>query len=297
MLPSLENLRCFAEAARLLNFRAAARSVALTPAALGQRVRQLEEQVGTPLFVRTTRRVVLTEAGLALQPYAERALATVEECLRAGRGEVGPSPIEITLGTRHELGMSWVLPLLPRLRAAHPGLTIHLYFGSGADLLIRARTLEVDCAIGSMRLVDPKLDSIRLHREDYSFVAAPELLRRQPLRTPAHAAHHTLVDVHAELPLSAYWRDAPGGGDRLQFAQVLRMGTIEAIRQVVLNGEGVAVLPHYLVAPDLKAGRLTRLFPSVKLRSDYFRLIFRAGDPRRSLFTAMARTLMESPLK
>src|SRR3990172_2802761 len=94
-LPPLDALRCFGEAARLLNFRAAARSVALTPAALGQRIRQLEEQLGAQLFPRTPRSVVLTEAGLALVPYAQRALAAAADCVRAGRGEVGPAPLEL----------------------------------------------------------------------------------------------------------------------------------------------------------------------------------------------------------
>jgi len=70
MLPSIESLRCFTAAAKLLNFRAAARSVALTPAAFGQRIKQLEEQLGTSLFHRTTRSVRLTESGLALLPAA-----------------------------------------------------------------------------------------------------------------------------------------------------------------------------------------------------------------------------------
>src|SRR5688572_16866438 len=116
-LPALDSLRCFVEAARLLNFRAAARAVALTPAALGQRIRQLEEQVGTRLFHRTTRSVVLTEPGLALVPYAQRALASAADCLRAGRGEVGPSALELVVGTRHELGLSWLTPILPDLEA------------------------------------------------------------------------------------------------------------------------------------------------------------------------------------
>ena len=106
MLPPLESLRCFVEASRLLNFRAAARGVALTPAALGQRIKQLEDIVGRPLFTRTSRKVVLTEAGLALQPVAREALEAADRCLRAARGELAPPPQEITIGTRHELGMS-----------------------------------------------------------------------------------------------------------------------------------------------------------------------------------------------
>src|SRR5438552_6560345 len=104
MLPSVESLRCFAAAARLLNFRAAARSVGLTRPALGQRIRQLEEQLDAQLFQRTTRSVTLTTAGLSLLPHAEKTLALAAECVRAARGETGPPPAEITLGTRQELG-------------------------------------------------------------------------------------------------------------------------------------------------------------------------------------------------
>jgi LysR family transcriptional regulator, glycine cleavage system transcriptional activator len=297
MLPSLESLHCFAEAARLLNFRAAAHVVALTPAALGQRIRQLEEQLGAPLFHRTTRKVVLTQAGLALVPYARRALEAAEDCVRAGRGDIGPTPVDLTVGTRHELGMSWLVPMLPRLRAAQPGLTVHLYFGSSADLTIRVRNLEIDCAIGSMRLGDPRLESIRLHREDYMFVGSPRLLRKKPLKRDSDAAGHTLIDSTASMSLFGYFRSAPGGGDRLRFGKVLAMGTIAAIRALVLEGEGVAVLPAYLVDPDLRARRLVSVFPTVKLVSDWFRLVFRADDPRRSVYESLAVTLSREPLK
>src|SRR5262249_53804719 len=128
MMPSIESLRCFAAAARLLNFRAAARTVALTPAALGQRIRQLEDQFDVQLFRRTTRSVALTEAGLALLPHAEQCLSVARECARAARGETGPPPMEIVLGTRHELGLSWIVPQLDRLKEHHPALDIHLYF-------------------------------------------------------------------------------------------------------------------------------------------------------------------------
>src|SRR5688572_4690423 len=144
-LPSIESLRCFDAAARLLRFRAAARAVALTPAALGQRIRQLEDDLGAKLFERTTRSVRLTAAGLALVPHARACLDAAAACGRAARGEVGPAPVEIVMGTRHELGLSWLTPNLKTLLAAHPTVTVHLYFGSGPDLLLRVRTLEIDC--------------------------------------------------------------------------------------------------------------------------------------------------------
>ncbi len=294
-LPSLESLQGFVAAAQTLNFRRAARLIALTPAALGHRIRNLEELTGQALFRRTTRSVELTEAGLALVPYARRALAAAEECIDAARGTLGPAPVEVVLGTRPDLGLSWIMPQTARLAAALPTVTLHLYFGSGNDLLARLRTREIDCAVTSSRFSDPQLDSLPLHREELVFVGAPALLRRQPLSQRAHAAHHTLIDSAADLPLFRYWRDAPGGGE-LPFARVLRFGSLAAIHQLVLEGRGVAVLPRYFVAASLARRRLRRLFRRVRPLDDYFRLVYRTGDTRIATYRALAGLLLERPL-
>jgi DNA-binding transcriptional LysR family regulator len=296
VLPPPDSLRCFVEAARLLSFRATARAIGLTPAAVSQRIRQLENMLGVKLFHRTTRTVVLTEAGLSVLPYAERALEAGAACLRAARGDLGPPAIELVLGTRHELGLSWIVPMLPKLRAAHPGLTLHLYFGSGPDLLLRVRTLEIDCAVTSSRLTDPKLDAVRLHEEAYVFVGERKLLTRKPLRRPGDAGSHVLFDTTEALPLFHYWRDAPGGVDSLAFGSVVRLGTIAAIRELVLWGEGVAVLPEYYVRTYLANKRLVRLFPRVTPLSDHFRLVHRRDDPRASVYAALAATMRSLPL-
>lgn len=296
MLPSLESLRCFTAAAKLLNFRSAARSVALTPAAFGQRIKQLEEQLGVTLFHRTTRSVQLTDAGLTLVPYAERCLMMATECVRVGKGEGGRASMDIVLGTRHELGLSWILPQLDELTRDQPFLQFHLYFGSGSDLLLRVRTMEIDCCVTSTRLTDPKLDVLQLHREDYVFVGAKSLLAGEPLTRPEHAASHTLLDVDPNLSLFRYWRESPSGGDRLKFARVVRLGTIEAIRRRALAGAGVAVLPEYLVRGDVKAGKLRVILPSVVPQHDYFRLVFRADDPRRSIYERMAQRMKQNAL-
>jgi|SRR5215471_9057443 len=296
MLPSLESLQCFESAARLLNFRKAARAVGLTPAAFGQRIQKLEEQLGVKLFARTTRSVHLTEAGASLRDPVEQCLRLAESTLRVARGESARPNMDVVLGTRHELGLSWILPQIDRLEKAK-GLQLHLYFGSGPDLLLRVKTLEIDCAVTSSRLTDPKLDAFRLHREDYVFCGARALLTKTPFRRHEDAARHTLLDVHADLPLFRYWKDAAPGGDSVHFARIVRLGSIEAIRRRVLAGAGVAVLPEFLIRKDLKEGRLRRLFPDVEPLHDYFRLVFRADDPRRSIFEELAQALVESPLR
>jgi len=296
---SPEGLRCFLEAARLSSFRAAARRVGLSPAALGQQIKRLEGELGERLFARSTRAVALTEAGRNLMAYAEKALAGLEDCARAVQSGTPVVDAELVLGTRHELGMSWVVPMVERLEPAFPKLVVHLYFGSGPDLLLRVRTGEIDCAVTSTRLIDPKLDSFRLHEERYAFVAAPGLLSRSPLQNDEHARSHTLFDTTAELPLFRYVRDAPGGGglDSMSFGRVVRLGTIAAIRRFVLAGRGVAVLPEYFVAADLQRKKLVRIRPRTRPRSDWFRLVFRSDHPKRSLLESITRHMLAFPLR
>lgn len=296
MLPDLESLRCFVAAADTLNFRAAARVVGLTPAALGQRIRQLEGSLDVRLFHRTTRKVELTEAGMALLPKAQRALAVARECVRAARGELGPPPMELTLGTRHELGLSWVQPMLPELERRFPYVTFHMYFGSGADLALRLLGHEIDCAISSRRITEPGLESVNLHREDYVFVASPHLLARRPLACLDDTVHHTLLDIHSDLPLYRYFRETPQVGDVVRFAGFRRLGTIAAIRAGVMRGSGVAVLPAYLVQPDLATGDLVAVLRDIDLQPDWFRLVFRTDDPRISTFRAMGAAMRAHPL-
>ena len=289
-VPSLENLRCFIAAASSPTFRAAAKQVGLTSTALGQRIRQLEEQVEVQLFRRTTRSLALTTAGLALLPAARAAIEAAAHCLSAAKGVVTPMSTELTVGSRFELGLSFVIPLHAQMLRSHPGLSLHYYFGSGPDLLLRVRAREIDVAISSSRLGDPWLSSIRLHREDYVLVGATSLLRKRPLRRPEEAASHVLIDVDASMPLFRYWRDAPGGGDRLRFKSVWCVGLGEAVRRLVLAGEGVAVKKEFA------RGQLVQLFPKVAALFDHFQLVFRADDPRRALYEALSHTYLSADL-
>ena len=295
-LPDLLNLRCFEAAARSESFRAAARHVALTPAAFGVRIKALEDQLGVALFARTTRSVMLTSEGAALLPQARKVLVEAGECVRVVQGRASGPPIELTIGTRFELGLSWLQPGLAELAEKLPHVILHLYFGSGPDLLSRLRDMTIDCAVTSARLPDPLLDSAPLHEERYCFVASPELLARLPLARSRDAARHVLLDVDADLPLSRYLREAPSLRAPLQFAGHRYLGLGEAIRRSTIAGDGVAVLPEYMVERDLDEGRLVRILRRVELLRDHFRLVFRSDDLRRERFSELAAALRERPL-
>lgn len=297
MSPDLESLRCFDAAATHLTFRVAAKAVALSPAALSVRIKRLEDQVGAPLFVRSTRRVALTSAGQRLVPHAREILQQTARCSDVVHGQARPIPYELVIGTRFELGLSWLTPALPTLQALRPERALHLVFGDSADLLDRVRRGQLDAAITSARLTIGGLSYEKLHDEDYVFVGAARLVRTHRLAQGRDATSHVLIDVAPDLPLFRYFLDAIGRRDVWSFARHEYLGTIGAIRLRVLQGAGVAVLPRYFVAKDLEARRLVPILPRVKLQRDAFRLIWRAGHPREDELRRLANDLASVPLR
>jgi LysR family transcriptional regulator, glycine cleavage system transcriptional activator len=296
MLPDLESLRCFVQAATLPSFRAAARSVALSPTAFGERIRRLEDTLGARLFQRTTRSVRLTAAGARLLPQAERVLHEATRCSELTA--VGtPAPFDLVLGTRFELGMSFIVPALGALERKHPTRHLHLSFGDTADLLRRIVAGELDGMVTSARLTAPSLETARLHPEAYAFVAAEALAAERPLAKAADARRHVLLDVSPDLPLFRYLLDARSADEAWSFARVQYLGGIAAIRARALEGAGVAVLPLYYVREDLRRGRLRRLLPATRLPSDWFRLVWKKGHLRADELRTLAAELSRLPLR
>jgi DNA-binding transcriptional LysR family regulator len=297
LLPDFETLRCFEAVATQLSFRAAARRLALSPAAVSARVRLLEEQLGARLLLRTTRRVALTEEGARLLAHVRELLRLHQRTVAAVLQPGAEPPLHLWVGTRFELGLSWLLPALPALRAAAPARTLHLHFGDGPELLAALREGRIDCAVTSARLVERSLSYQVLHPERYALVAAPRLLRRAPFAGPDDAPGQTWLDLSPDLPLGRYFLDQAGGSAPWRFGAVEHLGTIAAVRARLLQGVGVAVLPHYFVRQDLARGRLRQLFPRLRLPEDRFRLVWREGHPRAAALEQLARELRALPLR
>jgi LysR family transcriptional regulator, glycine cleavage system transcriptional activator len=296
MLPDLESLRCFQAAAIRLNFRAAARSVSLSPAAFSDRIQRLEATLGCTLFVRTTRRVRLSPDGERLLPQAQKALAEAARCAEVvGTGK--EVPFELTLGTRWELGLSWLLPAVQQLKEDAPHQRLHLAFGNGAPLLERMIRGQIDAVVGSMRVPGGKLDYVPLHEECYSLVASPKTLARHPLKKPADAQHHTLVDTAESLDLFRYWLDRAPSQKSWIFGKTRFLGAISAIRKWVTEEDGVAVLPLYFIQAELDAGQLVPILPEVEPASDWFRLIWLKGHPREVEIREIGHHLCQTPLR
>ncbi len=253
--------------------------------------------MGARLFERTTRRVSLTPAGRRLLPQANRTLVEAARCHSAVSDGATNPPFELSIGTRYELGMSWLVPMLSELAEQRPERSLALYFGDSPDLLRRIEHGQLDGMVSSVRLVSPNLDYARLHEERYVFVASKALLAKQPLDGNEDAIDHALLDIHRDLPLFRYFLDARPADETWHFKAHEHLGTIAAVRHRLLECAGVAVLPRYFVRDDLAAGDLIALFGDTEPRLDAFRLVWRRENPLADELRALAQTLQQHPLQ
>jgi DNA-binding transcriptional LysR family regulator len=292
MTLDLESLRCFEAAAATLSFRAAASRVGLSPAAFSERIRRLEDQLGIRLFDRTTRRVALTAAGARLVPQARRTLGEAALCSRVAHDVDQTVPVELLIGTRYELGLSWLCPALTPLKRRAPHRQLHLYMGDTPALMGRLARGELDAVISSNRLTRGGLQYVTLHPEEYVFVANTRCVTE-----PGQVQGLTLLDVSADLPLFRYLLDAVPEITDWPFERREYLGGIGGIHLRALEGVGVAVLPHYFVREDLASGRLVELLPGLPLQADAFRFVWRRGHAQEHELERLAQDLREMPLR
>lgn len=251
----LSQLEALVETARQRNLSRAAEILHVTQPALTARLHGLEAELGTSLFTRGRRGMALTDAGRAFLPYAERSLAAIEdgstmleELRRGGTGE-------LVLGAAPGVG-TYVLPrLLVRFTDRHPRVRLSVRTGHSEEILEMALRREID--LGLVReLRHPDIESRTLYEDELVLVAHAG----HPLADAGTLELTALTDERLILfdrtssyydLTNAYFRAAgvsPSG--------VMELDNIDAAKQMVGQGLGVAFLPHTAVADELADGRL-----------------------------------------
>jgi LysR family glycine cleavage system transcriptional activator len=259
-LPPLNALRAFEAAARHLSFSRAAEELHVTPAAISQQIRHLEEYCGQKLFRRLTRALALTEAGAAALPALREGfdrLAEGAERLRR-RETAGP----LTVSVAPSFAAKWLVPRLEGFRTAHPDYDIRI---DATDDLARFDEDGVDVALRYGLGHYPDLHSECLMSEMAFPVCSPALRDGDPpLRAPADLRHHTLLHVNwkmegAAAPNWRMWLRAAGIDD-VEADRGPQFSADSMAIQAAIEGQGVALAGAVMAAADLRAGRLVRPF-------------------------------------
>lgn len=235
---------------------AAARHLRLSPAAVSRRLASLERQLGGALVVRTTRRLQVTDAGRRYYEQAVRILRDIEDAQATVRGARAVRG-RLRVSAPVTFGLAWVCPAVPALLRKHPELQLDLHLEDRVVDLV-AEGLDVAIRIGVEPPESSSVVARRLGRYGRYVVASPAYLRRRPRpkEPTALAAHDALLHVPDDRAVTPWIFSREGREVRVEPRGTLRTNVVFALRDAALAGLGVALLPEWLVADDVAAGRL-----------------------------------------
>ena len=239
------------------SFSAAARRLNISKSAISAHVQRLEERLGVRLLNRTTRRLSLTEAGAAYYRHCARILVEAEAAEQAASALQREPRGTLRISAPDSFGWMHVAPAVPTFLKRYPDIAIDIGLSpayvnlvdEGLDLAIRIGALE-DSA-----LVVRKLASSR-----QVLCATPAYLKeRGTPRYPDDLANHNCLCANL-LSWGDEWRLADKRGEvRLTVSGTFRSNNAEMLRAAALDGIGIAALPTWAVAEQLRSGVLRRV--------------------------------------
>ena len=249
------HLESFVEVARRGNVSRAAEALFLTQPAITARLKSLERDLGTKLFVRSSRGMKLSDAGRAFLPYAERTMTTVDEgrqlVTNLRQGNVGALVIAAAPAVS-----TYVLPEILRVfRSTHPNVRLGVKTGHTEEVLEMVLRAEAHIGIGRP-IRHPEIELIPVLDDEMLLVvtARHAFARRGKVRMDELAAERLILfdrtSSYHELT-SSLFRQAG-----VVPASTLELDNVEAAKKMVQQGLGVALLPRMALVSELKSGSL-----------------------------------------
>jgi LysR family glycine cleavage system transcriptional activator len=263
-LPNLNALRMFDAAARHLNFRLAAQELHVTQGAVAQQVRNLEAELGQPLFHRLPRSLSLTEVGQKLHPPVAHAMAL----LQAATQSLTPETHRLRLSVPPSFAAKWLIPRLRSFQSAHPEIDLHISadnalstLGKTADMAVRQSLPPRDPALGTALLCPLNLYA----------VASPELAAEiGSVKNPQALLPHPLIqDGHR------HWDRLLA--DATVRPRILHVNQTALAMDAAINGQGIALVPQlYLQSAE---GCLTPLCTLPQQDETGFHILWALSPP------------------
>lgn len=284
-LPPLGALRAFEAAARQESFKLAAAELSVTPTAISHQIRQLEETLGLPLFIRQTRKVVLTEHGRALYPALRSAFDGMADAVEAVQRRTVRQVA--TLSATVAFTAKLLVPHAGSFRTLNPGWDLRLH---ASDDAVDLQAGEADAAIRYGTGHYHGLTSLPLLTDSFAPVCSPYL----NVRAPADLA--TVSLIHFDWGAMASKLSVPTWRT---WAERAHLGTMDIEGGIAFNdeasaidaaiaGQGVALLSLALVAAELASGALVQPFGPV-IEGLGYDLVYPSGSETRPAVSVLRK--------
>ena len=251
-MPNVSGMLVFARVVEEGSFSAAARKLGLSKASVSREISALEQRFGAQLLRRSTRRMSLTEVGEVFHERCQRVVEAAKEA-ESSVSQMQEAPRgAIRLAVPMSFGHLQLAPRLPRFLERYPNIQVDIDATDRIVDLVYER-VDLSVRIGRPRelsYVRRKLCPIRL-----LMCASPEYLERHGTpRIPEDLSEHVCLGYTGR---TATWLFSTG--ERIKTASPLNVNNGDALRQAALVGYGIVYLPSFLLADDVRSGRLTPL--------------------------------------
>ncbi|MBJ2264549.1 LysR family transcriptional regulator [Pseudomonas sp. MF6787] len=232
---------------------AAAEQVGQTPSAVSRTLSRLEAKLDTTLINRTTRRMDLTEEGKYFFEQAKLILEQMDELEeRLSSRQKTPSG-RLRINAASPFMLHAIVPYVAEFRRLYPDIQLEL---NSNDLIIDLLEQSTDIAIRIGALADSTLHARSLGCSPLHILASPAYLEQHGTPTTvADLANHTLLGFTQTETLN-HWPLRHVQGDRWQIESGIAASSGETLRQLALEGQGIACLSHFMTIEDINAGRL-----------------------------------------
>lgn len=256
----LESIRVFLAVAGLQSFAGAARQLGMTPASVTRTIAALEARLGVQLLVRTTRQVSLTSAGAAYAARVAPLADALAEAAHETREAQGITSGRLRISAPLSLGVKLLPALLSQFGALHPDTSVDINL---SDRFVDIVEEDFDLAI---RVSAPPNDKSTIWRKicrvPRILVATPDYLnaRGHPHR-PEDLGDHDCLGYRDGMN-DEIWQLSSGRLRRIHKTQGrLSANNGDLLAGLVLNGEGIALLPRFIVETELATGRMVEVLP------------------------------------
>lgn len=259
----VSDMQLFVKVVEEGSFSAAARFYGMIPSSVSRQISGLEHELGARLFNRTTRRQSLTEAGQVYYQHAVRIVADIEEAhLAVNQLSSSPSG-HLYVTVESDFAVAFIAPILPKFFKQYPNVQIKLLMSSHAlDVVDGA----IDVAIRFGKLEDSGLISKKIAESSSVVCASPEYLKASSVPVhPSELINHKCLSFRT-APGKNHWKFQDGD----EICDVPIQGPLNAdsltfLKESALVGQGIIMIPSWMVQAEIKTGKLIPLLDGFPL--------------------------------
>lgn len=268
-IPSRSNLLAFEAAARHQSFTNAAAELALTESAISRQIAQLEDQLGIKLFNRVRKKVVLTKAGVLYSLQVRKVIEQLERDMFNIMAHGGTRGI-LELAVLPTFCSQWLIPRLGSFYARHPDLTINM---SARSVMFLFKDTPFDAAIHYGQPTWPGTAADYLFKEEIVVVCKPDLLKKGPFPRAEDILDFPLLHLTSRPDAWRNWFEFAGLSG-VKAMQGARYEHFSLLISAACAGLGIALIPPFLIAKELKRKELTIAFGLPMESNDAYYLVY-----------------------